>query len=48
MKNKNLYNASSGSFDADYGYEDYSIKGKTSGMEEFEAWADEIQAQLEQ
>lgn len=29
MKIKNLYNANSGSFDADYGYEDYSIKGKT-------------------
>ena len=43
---KLIYNVNSGSFDADYGYEDYSINGKTSGMEEFEAWADEIQAQL--
>ena len=25
----------------------HSINDKTSGMEEFEAWADEIQAQLE-
>ena len=45
---KLIYNANSGSFDADYGYEDYSVKGKTSGLEEYLAWKDEIKAQLEQ